>query len=145
MVEASIGIWALLFPWLFGAAQRISFLVPPGHEALSFAFDVLLCALLLGPPSLMMGGTIPLLTQALARTVAEATRVHAWIYATNTAGAFAGALAGGFALVPWLGLDGVLRAMGLLNLAAGAIFIVQGRLRAPAWGATRRRAGPSTS
>ncbi len=130
VVEASIGIWALLFPWLFGAAQRISFLVPPGHEALSFAFDVGLCALLLGPPSLMMGGTIPLLTQALARTVAEATRVHAWIYATNTAGAFAGALAGGFALVPWLGLDGVLRAMGVVNLAAGAIFIAQGRSHA---------------
>ena len=130
VVEASIGIWALLFPWLFGAAQRISFLVPPGHEALSFAFDVLLCALLLGPPSVLMGGTIPLLTQALARTVAEATRVHAWIYATNTAGAFAGALAGGFALVPWLGLDGVLRAMGVVNLAAGAIFIAQGRRHA---------------
>ncbi len=128
-VEVSIGIWALLFPWLFSAAQRVSFLVPPGHEALSFAFDVLLCAVLLGPPTVLMGGTIPLLTQALSRTVAEATRVHAWIYATNTAGAFAGALAGGFALVPWLGLDGVLRAMGVVNLTAGATFIVLDRVR----------------
>jgi spermidine synthase len=129
VVEASIGLWALAFPWLFGAAQRVSFWVPPGHEALSFAFDVLLSALLLGPPTVLMGGTIPLLTQALSRTVAESTRVHAWIYATNTAGAFAGALAGGFALVPWLGLDGVLRAMGLVNLAAGATFIALEALR----------------
>ncbi|HEU4427971.1 MAG TPA: fused MFS/spermidine synthase [Myxococcota bacterium] len=129
VVEAGIGLWALAFPWLFGAAQRVSFLVPPGHEALSFAFDVLLSALLLGPPTVLMGGTIPLLTQALSRTVAESTRVHAWIYATNTAGAFAGALAGGFALVPWLGLDGVLRAMGAVNLAAGATFIALEVLR----------------
>ncbi len=129
-VEASIGLWALLFPWLFSAAQRVSFLVPPGHEALSFAFDVFLCALLLGPPTVLMGGTIPLLTQALSRSVAESTRVHAWIYATNTAGAFAGALAGGFALVPWLGLDGVLRAMGAVNLSAGAIFLVLDRVGA---------------
>ena len=129
-IEASIGLWALAFPWLFGAAQRVSFLVAPGQEAVSFAFDVLLCALLLGPPTVAMGGTIPLLTQALSRTVAESTRVHAWIYATNTAGAFAGALAGGFALVPWLGLDGVLRTMGLVNLAAGAIFVALGRRRA---------------
>jgi spermidine synthase/MFS family permease len=134
-VEASIGLWALAFPWLFGAAQRVSFFVPPGHEAPSFAFDVFLCALLLGPPTIAMGGTIPLLTQALSRSVAESTRVHAWIYATNTAGAFAGALAGGFALVPWLGLDGVLRAMGVVNLAAGAIFIAQGL-------ASARRAPP---
>ncbi len=145
-VEASIGLWALAFPWLFGAAQRISFLVPPGHEAASFAFDVLLCALLLGPPTLAMGGTIPLLTQALSRSVAESTRVHAWIYATNTAGAFAGALAGGFALVPWLGLDGVLRAMGVVNLVAGVTFVAldrggAGALRAPVETAPETEAG----
>jgi spermidine synthase len=136
VVEASIGLWALAFPWLFGAAQRISFLVPPGHELVSFAFDVALCALLLGPPTVLMGGTIPLLTQALSRSVAESTRVHAWIYASNTAGAFAGALAGGFALVPWLGLDGVLRAMGVVNVAAGALFVLLDRTRARSPGAS---------
>ena len=103
-VEAAIGLWALAFPWLFGAAQRSSFLVPAGSEALSFSFDVVLCALLLGPPTIAMGGTIPLLTQALSRSVAESTRVHAWIYATNTAGAIVGALSAGFYLVPAMGL-----------------------------------------
>src|SRR5262245_52335684 len=27
-VEASIGVFALLFPWLFGAVQALSFLIP---------------------------------------------------------------------------------------------------------------------
>jgi spermidine synthase len=130
LVESGIGLWALAFPWLFDAVQRISFWIPSGHEGASFAFDVLLCALLLGPPTVLMGGTIPVLTQALSRSAAESTRVHAWIYATNTAGAFAGALAGGFALIPWLGLDGVLRAMGVVNLSAGLTFVALQRLGA---------------
>ena len=105
--------------------------MPPGHEAASFAFDVFLCLLLLAPPTILMGGTIPILTQALTRGLADATRIHAFIYAFNTAGAFAGSLAAGFFLINWLGLDGVLRAMGVVNLFAGAVFLVLG-LRAAA-------------
>jgi predicted membrane-bound spermidine synthase len=122
VVEAAIGLYALLFPSLFGVAQTISLLVPPGHEALAFAFDVGLAALLIGPPTVLMGGTIPILTLALAPDVERATRVHAWVYGLNTAGAFAGALAGGFFLIPALGLDGVMRAMGCVNLLAGIAF-----------------------
>ena len=51
-----------------------------------------------------MGGTIPILTQALARSLEDATRFHAFVYAFNTAGAFVGALAAGFYLIPRLGL-----------------------------------------
>ena len=51
-----------------------------------------------------MGGTIPVLTQALSERLDEATRVHARVYAFNTAGAFCGALAGAFVLIPLLGV-----------------------------------------
>jgi len=132
LAEMGIGVLALLFPILFSAVQRVSFWVPPGHEALSFAFDVGLCLLLIGPPTLLMGGTIPLLTQALTRGLAGATRIHAFIYAFNTAGAFLGSMAAGFVLIHWLGLDGVLRAMGAVNLFAGAVFVALGLRRAPA-------------
>jgi len=122
LVEGGIGIYALLFPLLFGAAQQISLLGPVDHAALGFAFDVALSALLIGPPAILMGGTIPILTLALAGDLERATRVHAWIYGANTLGAFAGALAGGFFLVPLLGLDGVVMSMGFLNLFAAASF-----------------------
>jgi len=123
-VEAGIGLYALAFPILFGLTQRLSLLGPSDHEALAFAFDVVLCALLIGPPAVLMGGTIPILTLALARDVERATRIHAWVYGANTLGAFAGALAGGFWLIPWLGLDGVVHAMACLNLAAALAFTV---------------------
>lgn len=121
-VEAGIGVYALAFPILFGVVQKISLLGPLDHDALGFAFDIGLSALLIGPPAVLMGGTIPILTLALAGDIERATRVHAWIYGANTLGAFAGALAGGFWLVPLLGLDGVVWAMAGLNLSAALVF-----------------------
>jgi spermidine synthase len=121
LVEAGIGVYGLLFPYTFGLAQSISLLGPTGTGS-GFAFDIGVSALLLGPPTILMGGTIPILTLALAGDVDRATRVHAWVYGANTAGAFAGALAGGFVLIPSFGLDPVLFAMGCLNLIAAACF-----------------------
>jgi spermidine synthase len=122
IVEAGIGLYALLFPTLFSVFQRISLFVPHGNAGLGFAFDVGLSALLIGPPTVLMGGTIPILTLALAGDLKHATRIHALVYGFNTAGAFVGALAGGFFLVPLWGLDGVVYAMGCANLVAAAIF-----------------------
>jgi predicted membrane-bound spermidine synthase len=127
-VEASIGLWALAFPTLFETAQAISVWLPFRHDPGAFISDILLAALLIGPPTVMMGGTIPLLTQALSRSMADATRFHALVYGFNTAGAFAGALAAGFILVPSFGIPGTLFAMGAINLLVGAIFAVLGLL-----------------
>lgn len=129
LLEAGIGVYVIAFPWLFEGVQALSYSLPSfGGETggVGFAIDVLLSALLIGPASVLMGGTIPMLTQALARSLDDATRFHAFVYAFNTAGAFAGALAAGFYLVPVLGLEVVMRAMGCVNLAAGAIFIGSG-------------------
>jgi spermidine synthase len=137
VIEAAIGAWALCFPVFFDAVQRISIWLPFSAPGASFAFDVGLSVLLIGPPSVLMGATIPLLTQALSRSVSDSTRIHALIYASNTAGAFMGALAAGFLLVPTLGLAGCVVGMGLVNVAVGGAFITLSRSGA---GATRSRA-----
>jgi spermidine synthase len=135
-IEAAIGLYALAFPWLFELALAVSPHLPGSAGALGFAEDVVLSALLIGPPAVLMGATIPFLTQALARGLEDATRIHALVYACNTAGAFAGALAAGFWLVPTLGLVGVLVAMGVVNLAAGAaLATLDRRARAEGLGA----------
>jgi len=126
IVECGIGAYALLFPSMFGIASRLSVLVPAANAGLAFGFDLSLCLLLIGLPAILMGGTIPILTLALTRDREHATRIHAWIYAANTAGACAGALASAFLLIPYLGLDGVLYAMGGVNLLAGAAFALLG-------------------
>lgn len=128
MVELGIGLYALCFPTLFRAIQSISYWSPPGPQGVSFAIDAALCALLIGPPSLLMGGTIPLLTQALAANLQDSTRLHALVYGLNTAGAFAGALCSGFFLIPSLGLEGVMVSIALVNLGAGAVFAALGSM-----------------
>jgi spermidine synthase len=129
-VEGAIGVLALLFPWAFAAVQRVSLALPVTNDAVGFALDVALCGFLVLPSTLLMGGTVPLLTQALARSVADATRFHAFVYAFNTAGALIGALLAGFRLLPALGLRGSIFAAGIVNLVVGAVFIVWGALRA---------------
>jgi spermidine synthase len=131
-VEAAIGVLALVFPWLFAGLTRLALALPATAPAVSFGFDVALAALLVLPPTILMGGTIPLLTQALSRDLADATRLHSLVYAFNTAGAFAGALAAGFWLVPWLGLENTIRSMGVVNLAAGIGFVALRRFET-AW------------
>jgi len=131
LLEGSIGIYVLAFPWLFEAVRALSFAISHGASGSGFVTDVGLTILLIGPASVMMGGTIPILTQALARSLEDATRFHAFVYAFNTVGAFVGALAAGFYLIPTYGLVRVMLFMGLINLTAGAIFITLGRLGQP--------------
>lgn len=122
-VEAGIGLYALLFPALFLAVRAVSLRIPQGSDVVAFAVDIVLVVVLIGPPAVLMGGTIPLLTQALSTGIEDATRFHALVYACNTVGAFAGALCGGFFLVPHLGLRGVVLAMGAINIGAGLAFV----------------------
>jgi spermidine synthase len=121
-IEALIGVYAFAFPSLFRIAQSVSFLLPHWNPGIGFVFDVILAALLIGPPAVLMGATIPILTQALSRSLDDATRFHAFVYGLNTLGAFVGALAAGFYVIPLLGLDRSLFAMGAINLVAGAIY-----------------------
>jgi len=123
-IEAAIGLYALAFPSLFSVVQALSLRMPSFGPASDFVVDVLLSALLIAPPSILMGGTIPILTLVLTRSLETATRIHAWVYGFNTVGAFAGALIGGFFLIPALGLDRVSYAMGAINLLAASIFLV---------------------
>jgi hypothetical protein len=85
-IEAGIGLYCLLFPTIFPwcAARRSG--CRPARAQLAFAVDAALAALLIVAAATLMGGTIPILTQALARDLEDATRIHAQIYGWNTVG-----------------------------------------------------------
>ncbi len=128
VLEAIIGVWALAFPWLFRLVDSLT-------NAWSFTSPYLLigqgsltAALLLGPPTICMGGTVPLLTRALSESLEAATSVHARVYAINTLGAFVGTLAAGFVLIPLFGLPDTLRNAAVLNIAAAAFFGFRARV-----------------
>jgi predicted membrane-bound spermidine synthase len=134
-VEAGIGFYALAFPYLFRLAQAVSPL-GPSQPGLAFAWDAMLASALILPGTILMGATVPFLTQALPKDVDDATRVHAAIYGTNTLGAFVGALSASFLLIPEFGLTGTLRVMAMVNLVAGIAFVLLAQSRSSAQAAT---------
>jgi spermidine synthase len=143
VLEGAIGIWALAFPLLFAAVDALtrswSFEAP-----VFILFQGILCsALLIGVPTICMGGTVPLLTRGISRSLKESTNVHAAIYSVNTAGAVLGALLAGFFLVPRFGLPVTLRGTAAVNLGACLFFLFLARRvkPQPAEGVTSTTAG----
>ncbi|SAL42128.1 spermidine synthase [Caballeronia peredens] len=83
---------------------------------------------LVGLPAIAMGGTVPVLTRALAPSLDDVGGTGGRLYAANTAGAITGALLPAFALIPWLGVQGSALAAAALNAVAalGAAALARG-------------------
>lgn len=121
-VEFAVGAWALSFPAIsraFAAAVSSWSFAPPGMLLVQ---GLAAAALVVLPPTLLMGGTVPLLTRALVRGEREVSSLHAALYAANTAGAVAGVLGASFWLIPHFGITATIRGTGGVNLAIGACF-----------------------
>lgn len=120
LVELGIGFWALLFPTLFRLAYDTFGLLPFDAPVLA---DIVVAITAIGLPTLAMGATLPLLTQALSSSSANSKSIHTWIYSINTFGAFCGAIIAGFFLIPKLGLAGSMYVGGVINLLMGAVLL----------------------
>lgn len=124
LLELLIGLWCFLFPTIFAATESLTRQWSFAPPWLIIAQGLLCCCLLIAIPTMCMGGTIPFLTSGLSRSLGEATRIHAHVYAVNTGGAFVGALLAGFWLIPAFGLPTTMRATALINCLAGLFFLL---------------------
>lgn len=80
-----------------------------------------LAALLVLPPTVLMGATFPALVEHLRRRGVSTGRSAGLIYGTNTAGAVAGALGTGLLALPLLGLSSTLALAAVGNLMAAGL------------------------
>jgi spermidine synthase len=124
LLEAAIGLWALISIWLLPSAARFA---PPllGVEpspAMLWVAGFVLPALLLLPASAAMGGTLTALARMMSATGAD-PRSSAGVYGANTAGAVLGALAAAFVLMPQVGMSRTLLCLAVVNgaCASGAL------------------------
>lgn len=117
--EIIIGIWATAFPWIFKLASifLIFELMPV------FWTDLLITILLIGPPAVLMGITLPFLTQGLSTGFQTASLTHAKIYAINTLGACVGTLLAGFYLIENFGLAVTSYVLGGINIWVGLVVL----------------------
>ena len=90
-----------------------------GSPMLLVVLRLVASLLVLFLPTFLMGGTLPILARGVTRTSAELGSRLGRLYAINTAGAVAGALAAGFLLLPWIGLHFTIMLAAFLNILAG--------------------------
>lgn len=121
-LEGAIGLYAFFFcytnkgaDWLFVLLGAKVFDHGPWLLLLKGLLSI---ALLLGP-TLLMGGTLPVLAEWLQKNTPDAGRRAASFYSINTLGAVCGAGLAGFFLVTWLGLPATLQMTGLVNVFIG--------------------------
>lgn len=130
MLEIAIGLYAFFFSAIFGLADRV--FIALGTRLFENAAGMLLLksGLSLGLlllPTVLMGGTLPLLAAWLQRQSNDAGRWSARFYSTNSLGAVAGSFVAGFLLIRNLGLVSTLQITALLNLLIGGAAIALGR------------------
>jgi spermidine synthase len=125
VLEAGVGVFALATPMLFAAVERgyvFAFRhVGEGPGVLLLVRAALATAALL-PPTILMGGTFPVLSRLVERREGPGRR-SAVLYAANTAGAVTGVALSGLVLIPRLGLRATLLVAACVSLLAalGAI------------------------
>lgn len=111
VLELAIAAWAAATPLVLAN-------VPPIE---SFAGRAGFALLVLLPPTLGFGATVPLMARLSVRSRAEATSETSAFYGANTLGAAAGALATPFVLLPAFGLPGALWAAAAIEVAAALL------------------------
>lgn len=112
-IELIIGLYAFYSPGLFNFIFDLYNLTQISSPLMA---SILYSSLFLFVPTVLMGGTIPVLVQGLSASYSQSSRVHAKIYSINTIGAFFGCLMAGFMLIEQLGLADTLFVAGWINI-----------------------------
>ena len=132
-MEISIGLYSLAVPIVFealGGFFAAATQIVGDSPAAALFVRILTAVLALAPPTLLMGGTLPVLTRFVAAQRPLPGRVAGALYAANTAGAVVGCLVAGCALIFWLGVIETSTVAAFVDLAVGLIALFwDGRTR----------------
>lgn len=146
-MEAGVGLLALVIPFVIrGVYPPFSHWVT-NHGGNRFDVFTLLrfvvVALVLLPPTTLMGATLPLLAKHFIRQGGGIGQRVGALYATNTFGAVAGTFLAGFFLLPGMGLSFTNAVAACTNLAlAGLIVVFRKQLLGTDWPSSWRELLP---
>ncbi|MBN3038567.1 MAG: fused MFS/spermidine synthase [Candidatus Omnitrophica bacterium] len=125
-IEIGIALFCFFTPQLFSFSKNIYLtaardlsLNPLGIIVIKFIIG----AIIMLPPTFLMGGTLPVLSKFMVRSFAERGKVIARLYYINSFGAFCGALLAGFYLIYHFGLEASITIAALVNLFVGVTVV----------------------
>jgi spermidine synthase len=128
-LELGIGVYCLLYPKFLELLKSIfisivvSMQLPSdGTAVLLLKFLTSLCSLLV--PTILMGGTLPVLVRFISHKLEESGRNIAVLYFLNSFGAVVGSLLAGFFFIRLLGLSTTVYTAAVINLLIGAFAII---------------------
>lgn len=125
VMEFGIGAFSLALPSLL-MLVRSAYYEWAVSPSISLLLRAMICAVLLVPPTLLMGATLPILARAVSSDENRGQRLG-WLYTANLVGAVIGVFAAVLALLPSFGLSGTnLLAVGL-NGAAALLAVIASR------------------
>ncbi len=144
MLEIGVGVLALASPWLFTQVDGLYGLAyrrASDDLAPLLLVRFALVALVLLPPTFLLGGTFPLFARQFVVSAGRVSAPVGLLYAVNTLGAASGCALAGFLIIPTIGVDASLRIAAALSIAAGVAALA---LRMPRPAAAAPRAAPAT-
>ncbi len=128
ILEAGIALLGILslfaLNWLNGFYAAVTHALQPGLGLLTL-LRLILSVLVLAPPTILMGATLPVMSRIYAAQPGRVGRDVGWMYAVNTAGAVLGCLLTGVFFIRMLGLRESVLLGATLNMvaAAGALWL----------------------
>lgn len=129
-VQITVGVLVLLslplytyVPWLFEQLGGLfSF-----RKSAFYAYEIgklLLCYLVMLPPTIFIGMSLPLMVKATSDSLADVGKDSGRIYSWNTWGNVAGALLAGLLLLPWLGMERLIGWASIATIALGLASLI---------------------
>ena len=126
-LEVAVALYALIFPELLSASEILYtslWRLVEDQPLLINGLRLGLGLVLLVPPTIALGSTLPLLVRILVNSVQDRSRVAGWIYGVNAGGGAFGAFIAGLLLIPRLGVAATYRTGIGLSLAAAIMAMV---------------------
>jgi predicted membrane-bound spermidine synthase len=128
-LELGVGMYCLLYPKFLEVLKNVfitivvSAQIPSdGVVVLFLKFLICLCSLLI--PTVLMGGTLPILVRFISHKMEESGRNIAVLYFLNSFGAVVGSLLAGFFFIRILGLSTTIYSAAVVNLMIGGFAIL---------------------
>ena len=122
LIEFALGALALVSPYAFDLADNLYgglYRTFADHTVLLFGARFILVSLVVLPPTILMGGTLPLFCRQYVTSNSRIASSVGVLYGVNTLGAALGCVAAGLVLLPTVGLRLTVWIGAALNILCG--------------------------
>ena len=148
LIEFALGALALVSPYAFDLADNLYgglYRAFADHTVLLFGSRFILVSLVVLPPTILMGGTLPLFCRQYVTSDSRIASSVGVLYALNTLGAALGCVVAGLVLLPTVGLRLTVWIGAALNILCGIAVASLRTIEAPSITTPRSEAQSPTS